>query len=540
VRFDFEKKLDWNVGMKFLTLRNVDRLRDKYWHISPFSPTSVYNTLTILLIFIVFGYTCIRAYLLSMTHDEAITYLNHASGTFFEILTYARPIMSNNHLLNTILIKIFSSLFGPSEFIIRTPALIGHGLYLVGGYKILNLFLQGRFLLLGTCLLICHPLMLDLFSCARGFSLGMGFLIVGLYYFFKGIKGAELVQQMKDYVLASIMLALSTLSHLAFLNVFLSVMTVFVLSELITLFRKRPSMNSVSREYAYDKIVFTVVPSSLLLLMIYTYPVVKMMRAGSEFTYGGTNGFWQDTITSLIGVTLYKPFSNPSIVLFAKLLIIGILFFSFLISLYDWLIRREFKLVTEYLVWLVLTLLICSFSVISQHFIFGINYPIDRYAIYLIPIFFLLILVCWQDIRFIRSKLIRIPINSVFYLLIAVLLINSINRINFTHFYQWKYDASTKDAIEHIIQMNKEKKLEDNSVGLGIDWIFEPSVNFYITKNRMRWMKKVDRDGPEREFDYYYITSNYKGVLEKYNLRIMRRYDLSDTCLAVAQGSPFK
>ena len=88
--------------------------------------------------------------------------------------------------------------------------------------------------------------------------------------------------------------------------------------------------------------------------------------------------------------------------------------------------------------------------------------------------------------------------------------------------------------------MNKEKNLEDNSVGLGIDWIFEPSVNFYIMKNRMRWMKKVDRDGPEREFDYYYITSKYKGVLEKYDLRIMRRYDLSDTYLAVAQGSPFK
>ena len=88
--------------------------------------------------------------------------------------------------------------------------------------------------------------------------------------------------------------------------------------------------------------------------------------------------------------------------------------------------------------------------------------------------------------------------------------------------------------------MNKEKKLEDNSVGLGIDWMFEPSVNFYIMKNRMRWMKKVDRDGPEREFDYYYITSNYKGLLEKYNLRIVRRYDLSGTYLAIAQDNPVK
>jgi len=516
--------------MKFLPFRNVNKLRYKCRQFSPFSKKSFYNTLTILFILIAFSYTCIRAYLLSMTHDEAITYLNHASGTFFEIFTYARPIMSNNHLLNTILIKIFTNLFGTSEFVIRIPALIGHGLYLVGVYKIINLFLRGRFILLGTCLLICHPLMLDLFSCARGFSLGLGFLIFGLYYFFKGIKGSELGQHLKDNVFGSIMLALSTLSHLAFLNVFLSVMVVFLLSELITLFKKGPSMNLVSREYGYKRVFFTVVPSSLFLLMIYTYPVVKMMRAGSEFTHGGINGFWEDTITSLIGVTLYQPFLNSNIILFAKLLIILILLFSFLISLYDWLMKREFELVTKYLVWLVLTLLVCSFSVILQHFIFGIKYPIDRYAIYLIPIFFLLILVYWQDIRFTRSKLIRIPVNSLFYLIIIILLINSINRINFTHFYQWKYDASTKDAIEYIIRVNQEKKLEDNSIKLGIDWIFEPSINFYKKKNGLKWLARVDPD-PDGEFDYYYVTAPDIGLKDKYELKLIKRYNLSDTYL---------
>jgi hypothetical protein len=56
----------------------------------------------------------------------------------------------------------------------------------------------------------------------------------------------------------------------------------------------------------------------------------------------------------------------------------------------------------------------------------------------------------------------------------------------------------------------------------------------------MRWMKKVDRDGPEREFDYYYITSKDKELLEKYNLRIIGRYDLSDTYLAVRNESIVK
>jgi len=518
----------------------INKVHRKWRGFNFLSSKNSYNNLAILFILIAFSYTCIRAYVLSLTHDEAITFLNHVRGSLFDIFAYRRPLMSNNHLLNTILVKIFSNLFGTSEFVIRIPALIGHGLYLIGVYKILNLFLRGRFLLLGTCLLICHPLMLDLFSCARGFSLGLGFLILGLYYFFKGIKGSEFGQHMKDNVFAAIMFALSTLSHLAFLNVFLSVMVVFVLSELIALFKKGPSINLVSKQNTYKKVFFTVVPSSLFLLMIYTYPVVKMMRAGSEFTYGGTNGFWQDTITSLIGVTLYKPFLNANIILFAKLLIIALLFFSFLISLYDWLTKREFELTTKYLVSLILMLLICSFSVILQHFIFGIKYPIDRYAIYLIPIFFLLILVCWQDIRFIRSKLIRIPINSLFYLIITILLINSINRINFTHFYQWKYDASTKNVINSIIEINRGEKLEDNSIGLGIDWVFEPSVNFYRTKYGLTWIRKANRDGPDGIFDYYYLTYMDQEIIRKHNLSIIKKYDLSSSCLAIRVGSLVK
>ena len=128
--------------MKCLPMGEATRHFKKIGQFGFFSTKKFPEHLAVVCIFIVFLYTSIRAYFLSMTHDEAITFLNHARGSFSDIFTYAGQIMANNHLLNTFLIKIFTSLFGISEFVIRIPALIGHGLYLVGVYKVLGLFLK--------------------------------------------------------------------------------------------------------------------------------------------------------------------------------------------------------------------------------------------------------------------------------------------------------------------------------------------------------------------------------------------------------------
>ncbi len=494
----------------------------------------IYDNLAGLFCLVAFLYTCIRAYSLSIIHDEALTYLIHASGSFFEILTYALPIKSNNHLLNTFLIKIFSNLFGASEFVIRIPALIGHGLYLVGIYKILKLFLRKQFLLLGICLLIFHPFMLDLFSCARGYSLGLGFLIFGLYYSFKRIEQPGFKQDIKNTTLASIMLALSVFSNLAFLNAFFSIISILMLLEvkdLTTLIKRRQSGTLILKQFL-KKILFSIIPSILLLLMIYTKPVIEMTRA-NEFYYGGSEGFWKNTVTSLIETTLYdRTYFDLDMLFGAKLLIIALLIFSSSVLLYKLLKRQEFKLIDRYLFWIIAALFICSLSIILQHILFNTKYVIERTAIYFVPIFLILILILWKCVRFIQNKFIRTLMDSLFYLLLFILLIHFINCANFTHFFSWKYDASTKDMMSCIIEINKGKSLEDNSIQMGVNWIFEPSINFYIIKNRLTWMKRVDRSGPDGRFDYYYLHATDKELSEKYNLTIIKKFNLSDTYLA--------
>jgi len=489
--------------------------------------------LTIVVIIFVFVYAAIRAYCLSITHDEAITFLNHARGSFLDILTYRGQIPGNNHLLNTLLIKIFTNLFGISEFVIRIPALIGLGLYLIGVYKILNLFLKRYSLLLGVCLLTWHPLMIDLFSCARGYSLALGFLILGLYYFFRSISDPEIGLDRKNYIFALTMFALSSLSQLLFINVYVSMVGVYILFELIILVKRRIPLGLAALYDAGRNILLGIVPSSMFLLIVYGYPIIKMMGKNECF-WGGDNGFWKDTVGSLIEITLPISIVNSNIILFSKVIIIALLFFAFLIIMRDKIRNRDLNLINKYLICVVLLLLISSLSVITQHFLLNIKYPFDRYAIYLIPIFFLLVLLSLENIQFIKNKFIRVTVNIMTHLIIICLLVTFIGHANFTHFIQWKYDASTKNMVEDIIRMNKHRTLQDNSVGLGINWIFEPSTNYYILKNNIRWMRKTDRNGPEGRFDYYYVTPDYKIFLEKHNVRIIKRYGIAGNYLAVS------
>jgi len=146
---------------------------------------NLFTCLSLFLIFLAFFYTAYRARVLSMTHDEALTYLVHVKGTFRQIMTYQFGFQINNHLLHTFLVKSLISLLGNSEFVIRIPALLGHGFYLAGVYLILKKTAKGFTFPIGILLSISNPYMLDYFSAARGYSLGLGFSILGLYVIIK-------------------------------------------------------------------------------------------------------------------------------------------------------------------------------------------------------------------------------------------------------------------------------------------------------------------------------------------------------------------
>src|SRR5262249_29992267 len=112
----------------------------------------------------VFGLSVYRAANQSITCDEALTYNWFLSDTgrlfWFD---------ANNHILHTYLAWISTSLFGPKEFTLRLPALLGAVLYLGAVFYLSRLLVRPTgWALLLVLLLVSNPLVLDFLPAARG------------------------------------------------------------------------------------------------------------------------------------------------------------------------------------------------------------------------------------------------------------------------------------------------------------------------------------------------------------------------------------
>ena len=164
-------------------------------------PTSLLCLAAILLL----TYTTLRAYLLSLTHDECGSF---AIWTNYDIFTCrTNPDCwgtANLHWLYVLLMKISVGQVGDSELAIRLPALLGHAIYLVFSFKLVKWVVKNTpppsylipqtsyLILLGFVLLNFNAYLLEFFSLARGYGLAMSMMMVSLYYLARWVESGRL------------------------------------------------------------------------------------------------------------------------------------------------------------------------------------------------------------------------------------------------------------------------------------------------------------------------------------------------------------
>lgn len=491
-----------------------------------------WKILTAVILLSALAYSTLRAYLLSMTHDEALTYIYFAyfPKSYLELIRYYIPT-TNHHLLNSVLIRFFTSHFGNSEFVIRLPALIGHALFLTGSYLTLKRFLRGSLLLVGACAITLHPFLIDYFSCARGYSLALGFMMLGFYFCFRHMESEDGRHAFLNTVFAFIALALSVTANLAFLNVFMATATIFVALELFRLAKTRQGLRG-SAKRVFTHLAAAIIPSCVFLYALYAEPIRRLEKA-KEFYHGGMKGFWLDTFASLIDASFYgRSYASPILITVLQILITGIVAAS-VIFLFSKLAKHEkFETKSRLLFFIVAELITCSLAIIAQNKILKTVYPIDRAVIYYIPIFTLLFLLLWQHISGAKNSSARSATNTFFFVALITALFHFFASANLTHFYLNSPDAHTKDMIETLIKRNEGKRLPPRSVHMGIHWWFEPAINYYILRKKIDWLEFVNRLGFDGRFDYYYIREDDKDVIKKYGLKVLKHYEISNTYLA--------
>ncbi len=118
-----------------------------------------------------------RACVQSVTMDEADTYLKFVGRA--EIFHWFPA--ANNHILNSALIRLFTSIFGLSHLTLRLPALLGAGIY-IAACLYLCVLLPDKISLtlpLFVCL-VYNPFVADFFALARGYGMASAFLVCAI------------------------------------------------------------------------------------------------------------------------------------------------------------------------------------------------------------------------------------------------------------------------------------------------------------------------------------------------------------------------
>jgi hypothetical protein len=459
-----------------------------------------------------------RAATLSITHDEAIIGIKVIPHTYQELFNFVIP---QDHMLNSMMMKWFNNTLPPGEFALRAPNLLGHLLYIIFSILLLRRLKNPHLLLAGFIFLNFNPYLLDFFSLARGYGLSTSLMMVSIYFAY------AFYQEKKTLPLffALFFGALSVLTVYTLLNYFMALLGlvfIIILLEWISLHFK------INRKFillASLAVVMSFFTAWVLYLKLHE-PLQRLQDNYLLYQPFDSN-FYRATIRSVVAQSIYQTDAGPIVDVIGYTVIIAYVA-TFTILLCS-VIRKDFVFTSRIGFFSIILTLIVVFSIILQYKLFNVRILGFRTATFIIPLFALGLIGLFQES--IHIKLLRKPAIVLLYFLAALFMFNMIKNLNVTHYLEWKYDASTKEMMK---ELKEETVMEPgNQIKLGINWLFEPSVNYYRLQMGMEWLEPVTRDGFLDEYDSYYIFDE-DSVLPGFDMgdkTVLGKYPLTRTML---------
>lgn len=444
-------------------------------------------------------YVILRAALIPITHDEANTCLTFSVKSFWDIITYSDPI-PNNHILNTLLIKLFTGIFGMHAFIARLPNILGFILY----YSILVIWLRKLssnfiFVLTGIILFTCNPYLMDFFSLARGYALSIAFMITSCYFTWKYFQ----IKNARNHLFAMLFAAIAVYTNFTTLNFFLALILLLFIADLQQYFKE-------DRKLFYSRFAQMAIVTFILGILSF-YPIYRMVSTG-QFVFWGTKGFYSDTLITLIQASTYgESYFN----LKANSYVNIYLYFIFLISVFAFIqIRKnKFKLINDPFSFFVLLLIASAATNILQYYIMRTPYLTTRTALFYYPLSMVAVLFF---LKFLSEnyKWGHRLFSGAF---IFAGLIHMSGTVNLESSYEWWYDKNTFDVLSKLETENNPRSI----ITLDADWLFYPSLNFHIVTDDH---DKISLQDFHTDIDsnsictyYYIVESDYAQLKNKYD-----------------------
>lgn len=454
-----------------------------------------------------------KASIAPFTHDESYTYLNFTHNSFIDIISL-KDSFTNNHLLNTLFMKYSELAFGNSEIALRGPNILAFIIYIF----FINKFSQKSSLLPSISLLListCSIPLFDIFTLARGYGLSIAFMMGSFYFMIRYLKNSN-----KNYIYAYHVFALlGVLSNFTILIYYASSLLIIILF---------PVFSSLSSNYKHNlikEIKANIRPVILSFIMLYE-PIRRVK--GQQFDFGGKNSFFNSSLQSF-----FEPYTHGILISNeAKIALSWVTISLLILSSYQVLVhlkkygytrlKNELTISTSLVFIMILAMVI-------QHILLKTDYPIGRFALFLFPLFvlniFFLLLSTYKSKAYVFGA-------TLFITLAIIGLVNFGRQFSFNSHQEWKYDMNTPLMLEMLYTDWKTSNQPTQKVNLGIDWFFEPSINYYRIRNNLEWLNPVTRNDFSNEYDYLYFENQTKQNLNGLTLKAIHQFEETNTQLA--------
>ena len=456
-------------------------------------------------------YNIIKARQVPFYWDEIYTYLNYVKPGVIFLQTFNK-MDANHHLLNTWLIQIAIKTFGKHEFIIRLPNVISFLLFAFYAIKLTDFF-KSVIMKWGVVLiLLLNPFVNDYFCLARGYGISMAMIIASLYY---AIMYFSHISSHKNAFCSLLFASLGLLANFSLLNFYLVLVILYGLSLVFQIYNKRIN---------YWSFILVLLPFAILSFAI---PLLLKLKNANALFVGKNNGFWHDTVSSLIQRFLYQPVDFNNITFAIKIGLIIVLILGLVLILK----HMQQSTITENntpLVLIFLILVACIFANLLQNYYLHVLFGIGRTAMYYYPLFSLFFLFTIEKLRIYKKSFANFILSTITVLFFTNFVVNMD-----THYaFEWKEEGDSKLVVNDLIRLYKNKQVQNTGITIGMGFPYHDDLLFYKEIYELPWLNFVQDEYVYHVLnDYYFIPKNDTIKINNIKYKIIASYQASSSFL---------
>jgi hypothetical protein len=431
-----------------------------------------------------------KALNLPVTNDETPTPTAYIHYSVWQIMMFPED-EPNNHILNTLITKLFVALFGNSQLVIRLPNLLCFLIYGFGVFRFNRIVLKedSIFFIPLALLFVSNPYVLNFFGLCRGYGISCSLAIVSLGYMISGFRDARERHVWIAFVL-SMLASYANFTLLIFWGATLIYTLYFIC--------QKPGIKTA--QIIISSLWLAV--SSLMYLVLIAKPIIRLHQADA-FRFWTSNGFYRETIFPFIEYSRKGSHMIVDSHLIAAFIFLTLAVnFIFIGSLFK---RSGYKISSLNQPVFIATgiLLVTVIINIIQSRVLKTPNLHGRTAMFLYPLFisaFGCMLGIWQSYKHgLAHKIIAFGFAFICIFHLA-------DRFKIYEIKDWWHDVDTMKVIAYL-----EDRKDKGTVSLKTSWMCYNSFYYYVYTGKTPWLKlegydkKIDVNTPA---EYYYLFTD--------------------------------